>query len=88
MNTLYHLYTNSLECLHCGERVELRKVTPADPELLMQVREEYEMEHSKCHGYKDIAKANQARQYRTEGQRRQLHEARANALRVLGCTAH
>jgi hypothetical protein len=84
-NTLYHPETNSLECLHCFDTIELRRVTGADPELLMAVREEYELDHSKCHLHKDIRKANQAREYRTEGQRRRLHEARANALRVLGC---
>lgn len=54
----------------------------------MAVREEYELDHSKCHLHKDIRKANHARQYRTEGQRRKLHEARANALRVLGGATH
>jgi len=84
-NTLYHETTNSLECLHCMDTVELSAKTGANPELLMQVREEYEMEHGKCHQFKDIRKANQAREFRTEGQRRKMHEARANALRVLGC---
>lgn len=83
-NTIYHPDTNSLECLHCMDVVELRKVTGADPELLLQVREEYEMEHGKCHQYKDIAKAGHAREFRTEGQRRKMHEQRARALHVLG----
>lgn len=86
MNTVYHEDTNSLECLHCFDVVELRRVTGADPELLMQVREEYEMDHAKCHEYKDVRKAQQAREYRTEGQRRRLHEQRAKALHVLGAT--
>jgi hypothetical protein len=68
--------------------IELRKVTGADPEVLALVKEEYEMEHSRCHEYKDIRKANQAREYRTEGQRRKLHEAKANALHVLGGAIH
>ena len=85
-NTVYRAATNSLECLHCFDVVELRRATGADPELLMQVREEYEMDHAKCHEYKDIRKARQAREYRTERQRRQLHEQHAKALRVLGVT--
>ncbi len=87
-NTVYHSDTNSLECLHCMDLIELRKVTGADPEVLALVKEEYEMEHSRCHEYKDIRKANQAREYRTEGQRRMLHEAKANAVRVLGGAIH
>ena len=87
-NTVYHSDTNSLECLHCMDVIELRKVTGADPEVLALVKEEYEMEHSRCHEYKDIRKANQAREFRTEGQRRRLHEAKANAVRVLGGTIH
>lgn len=85
-NTLYHEDTNSLECFHCGDVTELRRVTAADPELLMQVREEYAMDHCNCHKYKDFRKAQQARQYRTEGQRRELHDQRSKALRVLGAT--
>jgi len=85
-NTVYHPDTNSLECIFCMDVVELRKVTGADPELLMQVREEYELDHAKCHKFKDLEKANQAREYRTESQRRKLHDARANALCVLGAT--
>ncbi len=87
-NTVYHPDTNSLECLHCMDVIELRKVTGADPEVLALVKEEYEMEHSRCHEYKDIRKANQAREFRTEGQRRRLHEAKANAVRVLGGSIH
>jgi len=74
MNTLYHPETNSLECLECLDVTELRKVTGADPELLLQVREEYELDHANCHRYKDIRKADQARRYRTESQRRKLHK--------------
>jgi len=86
-NTVYHSDTNSLECLHCFDVTELRHATGANPELLMQVREEYEMDHAKCHKYKDIEKAGQAREFRTEGQRRKLHEQRAAALRILGARA-
>ncbi len=83
-NTLYHSETNSLECLHCFDVIELRKATGADPEMLMQVREEYELDHAKCHEYKEARKATQAREFRTEGQRRKMHDQRAKALRVLG----
>lgn len=86
-NTVYRHDLNALECLHCTETVELRRETGSDPELLMQVREQYEMDHAKCHQYKDIRKAQQAREFRTEGQRRKFHEARAKALRVLGCSS-
>lgn len=84
-NTVYHEDTNSLECIACMDVVELRRVTGADPELLMEVREEYEMDHAKCHKFRDIEKAGQARQYRTEAQRLKLHEDRRKANRVLGC---
>ncbi len=87
-NTLYCEDTNSLECLHCLDVIELRKATAADPELLLQVREEYELDHSKCNQYKDIRKANAAREYRTEGQRRKLLERQSSGPRPVAETIH
>lgn len=45
LRTKYHAETNSLECPHCGDETELYRNTGSDPEKLMQVREEYELNH-------------------------------------------
>ena len=85
-NTYYDERTNSIACLHCLETIELRRSTYTNPELLMAVREQYEMDHAKCNQYKDIDRATHAREHRTEGARMRMHEARRKALRVLGGT--
>ena len=82
--TYYDERTNSLECLHCLETVELRRSTYTNPETLMAVREQYEMDHAKCNQYKDIARANHAREHRTEGARMRMHDAKRRAQYVLG----
>lgn len=85
-NTYYDARANALQCLHCLETIELRRATYTNPELLMAVREQYEMDHAECNKYKDIARATHAREHRTEGARMRMHEARPKALRVLGGT--
>jgi hypothetical protein len=84
-NTLYSDQWQSLECLHCLDAIELRRSTYTNPEVLMQVREQYEIDHSKCHEYRDAAKAQAAREFRKEGDRRKLHEDRRKALTRPAC---
>lgn len=71
-NTIYDDRLHALTCVHCFDTTELRRQTWVNPEALMEVREEYALDHSDCHKYKDKRKADQARQFRTERQRREL----------------
>lgn len=81
-NTLFHDRLNALECLHCFDLIELRRSTYENPEVLMQVREEFEIDHGRCHEYRDAAKARKAREFRKESNRRKLHTDRRTQLSV------
>lgn len=48
-DTVYHPDSQFVECLVCGNALELSESTCSNPELLLAVREQYEIDHAQCH---------------------------------------
>lgn len=48
-DTVYHPDSQFVECLVCGNVLELSTTTCSNPEVLLAVREQYEIDHAKCH---------------------------------------
>lgn len=71
---VYDPKTCSFTCLHCLEVVEVRRKILNDQEQLLMFAEALRMDHSECANYSDIAKAVQARQFRKEHKRQQIHQ--------------
>lgn len=51
-DTVYHADSHSIECLVCGNCIELSESTCSNPEVLLQVREQYEIDHAGCNDFK------------------------------------
>jgi hypothetical protein len=73
-NTLYRPENQTLECIHCLEVMAIRERTYINPEKLLELREEFALDHSECHKYRDQRRARQAREHRKERDRLRLLE--------------
>ena len=85
-NTLYHHDTSSLECKHCKDVIELSQTTSSNPALLFELREEYEIMHSKCNHFNNMQAASNQQGIVSVAQRRLLHQAMASAFRFPAST--